>query len=160
MESYQRVHPSIENRNNNLNYIIMKTVFASSLLLILLQLPAFSQNRICGWDTGKIRSAKVEYTFRNQEKESQCFTERNDMDAILSFLKSVNFRTLNSANLDSLQEDHSREYIISFEGQRDQVYLYTHSACIGKTSFLINPEVIRDFEGLIKGLMEQGQSKL
>lgn len=128
----------------------MKTMIISTLFLLFLQMALFSQNRICGWDTEKITAIEVEYSFPDHEKEAYLFNASDDMDRIISFLKNVDFRELNSSNLDSLEENHPCAYRISFQGQRDQVYLYKHSACIGKTSFLINQDVIRDFEILIK----------
>ena len=77
------------------------------------------------------------------------------MDTIISFLKKVDFRELNSSNLDSLDENHDLEYKISFQGQRDQVYLLKHSACIGKTSFIIDQDVTDDFGMLIRELLEK-----
>ena len=133
----------------------MKTIITSFLLVFLFQFSVFSQNRICGWGTEKINSIEVKFTSLNNEKEINVFNTRQEMDAIISFLKEVDFRILNSSNLDSLkQNDDDMEYKIFFQGQRDQVYLLKHSACIGKTSFLINQNVIQDFNALIKALVE------
>jgi hypothetical protein len=133
----------------------MKTIVISVLLVFSFHLNIFPQNRICGWETEKITSVEVEFTSPNNEKEINVFNARHDMDTIISFLKNVDFRTLNSSNLDSLeQNDDDLEYKISFQGQRDQVYLLKHSACIGKTSFLIDQNVIQDFDTLIQELVE------
>jgi hypothetical protein len=133
----------------------MKTIIISIFLVFLFQLSVFSQNRICGWETEKITSIEVEFTSSNNEKEINLFNARQDMDTIISFLKDVDFRELNSSNLDSLkQNDDDKEYKILFQGQRDQVYLLKHSACIGKTSFLINQNVIQDFATLIQELVK------
>ena len=132
----------------------MKTIILSIILVSLFQFHALSQNRICGWDTEKITSIEVEFTSPNNEKDVNVFNDSRDLDAIISFLKNVNFRDLNSSNMDSLKLNDEREYKISFKGQRDQVYLLKHSACIGKTSFLINKDVIRDFDSLIQELAD------
>lgn len=134
----------------------MKTIITSFFLVFLFQLSVFSQNRICGWETEKIKSIEVKFTSPNNENEINVFNTRQEMDTIISFLKKVDFRILNSSNLDSLeQNDDDMEYKIFFQGQRDQVYLLKHSACIGKTSFLINQNVIQDFNALIKALVEK-----
>jgi len=80
------------------------------------------------------------------------FDKHSEIDKIMTFLKNVDFRVLNSSNRDSLDMDNDKEYRIYFKGQRDQVYLQTHSACIGKTSFLINPDVTMNFSALIQEL--------
>jgi len=95
----------------------MKTIIISTIFTCVLQMSVFSENRICEWDTEKISSIEVKLTKLNFEKEVITLIENHDMDVI-----------------------------ISFEGQRDQVYLYKQSACIGKTSFIINQKVIQEFE--------------
>lgn len=130
----------------------MKTKTISLMILLGLQISVFSQNRISGWDSEKITSIKVEFTHTDHQNEINIFDARSDMDKILSFLKNVDFRSLNSSNKDSLDIHNEQEYKISFTGQRDQVYLQRHSASIGKTSFLINQNVIKDFRILIQGL--------
>ncbi len=132
----------------------MKAIIITVLLVYSFHLNVFSQNRIWGWETEKITSIEVEFTSPNNEKEINVFNASHDMDKIISFLKKVDFRELNSSNIDSLKQNHYPEYKISFQGQRDQVYLFTHSAFIGKTSFLINQNVIKDFETLIKALVK------
>lgn len=135
----------------------MKTIIISILFIFFIQVSVFSQNRIAGWDTNKISAVTIEFTCLKHEKVMNTFNESHDIDAIISFLKSVKFNELNSSNLDSLEENHKLSYKISFIGQRDQVYLYKHSACIGKTSFLINKNVIKDFEILVNDLVKQRQ---
>jgi len=132
----------------------MKTLITSIVFFLLLQISVFAQNRICGWDTEKISSIEVRFTSPDIEKDTNVFNAKSDMDAIISFLKKVEFRELNSSNLDSLDQDNDSGYKISFQGQRDQVYLLNHSASIGKTSFIIDQNVIKDFTGLIQELVE------
>lgn len=132
----------------------MKAIVISVILVFTFHLNIFSQNRICGWETEKITSIEVEFTSSNNKKEINVFNASHDMDKIISFLKNVDFRELNSSNLDSLEENHDLEYRISFQGQRDQVYLQKYSACIGKTSFIINQNVIQDFATLIQELVK------
>lgn len=130
----------------------MKTMIASIVILLGIQISVFSQNRICEWQTEKITSIKVEFSYQDHQKEINIFKDPADMDKILFFLKNVDFRTLNSSNRDSLEITNDVEYKISFTNQRDQVYLHMHYASIGKTSFLINQNVIKDFSNLIREL--------
>jgi len=124
----------------------------SLLTGLLVPVAAFPQNRICGWETEKITSVEIEITYPDDERETGIFNEQQDLDPIISFLKNVDFRSLDSSNLDSLRRNVGPEFKIVFQGQRDQVYLYRHSACIGKTSFLVDPSVIHDFGILIDKL--------
>ena len=110
----------------------------------------FSQNRIHGWDIEKISSIQVEFTSSNNEKEIQILDTRKDIDKIISFLKNVDFREPGDSNSDVLDQTNKGGYKIIFHGQRDQVYLFENSAFIGKTSFLIDKEVIGDFRKLLE----------
>ena len=130
----------------------MKTILFSLFVLQTFYPANFGQNRICEWDTEKIIEIRVEYKTKNAEALIYDFKLKTDLDAILSFLKKVEFREVNSSNMDLLEDHPVKEYKISFTGQRDQVYLYGHSACVGKTSFLIDEKVSRDFNNLVKKL--------
>lgn len=133
----------------------MKTIIISTIILLLHQMSVFTQNRICGWDIENISAIEIEYSFPDHEKELYLFNKSKDMEKIISFLKNVNFIELNSSNVDSLEINHDLEYKISFKGQRDRVYLCEKAASIGKTSFLLDPNVIREFKLLLNAIIEQ-----
>ncbi|MEZ5070714.1 MAG: hypothetical protein R2751_07050 [Bacteroidales bacterium] len=124
----------------------MKHTRIALILGLCLPLAVSAQNRISGWDTDKITSAEVQFSVPDVETTSFSFQERTDLDVILSFLKGVEFRPWEP---DSLVAPEDRECHIVFQGQRDQVYLWSRSACIGKTSFGIDLSVLSDFEDLV-----------
>lgn len=132
----------------------MKSIMIALLLVLPVHLNLFSQNRICGWETEKITSIEVEFTFPDNETEINAFDDRSEMTTILSFLKNVEFIELDDSNKDLLEQGSDLKCIISFQGQRDQVYLFKHYAHIGKTTFIIDPEVINDFDNIIDVLAE------
>ena len=127
------------------------------LLLIVsgLTMSLFSQNRICGWETDKITSVAIEFTHPDQEKKMNIFNLQHDIDSIIFFLKEVEFRSFDRSSTGSPDLKDDLECKITFQGQRDQVYLFRHHAFIGKTSFLIDPGVFEDFESLIIHLTHQ-----
>ena len=90
----------------------MKAIVIIVLLVFSFHLNIFSQNRICGWETEKITSIEVEFKSPNNEKEIKVFNDSHDMETIISFLKKVDFRTLNSSNMDSLEQNHDLEYTL------------------------------------------------
>jgi len=135
----------------------MKTLVFVFLIISYIDMNGFSQNRIHGWDIEKITSIKVEFTSSNNEKEIQILDTRQDMDKVISFLKNVDFRELGDSNPDVPEQNNSLRYKIVFEGQRDQVYLFKNSAFIGKTSFLIDKEVIGEFRMLLEELQDKIQ---
>lgn len=132
----------------------MKSILIAVLMVLPLHLNVFSQNRICGWETEKITSIEIEFTFPNNETEINVFNDRSEMNTILSFLKNVEFRTLDNSNMDVLKQGNDLKWKISFQGQRDQVYLFKNFAHIGKTTFIIDPKVIDGFDTLIDVLTE------
>ena len=112
----------------------------------------YAQNRNHSWDTGKITSVTVELTSPDDKTSVQVFNEKSEVQAILSFLKEVDFKE-NTGRTLKVKEPVSKEYgKILFKGQRDQVYLFRKIAYIGKTTFLIEPSVLKSFEQMLKKL--------
>ncbi len=136
----------------------MKTLVFLFLIICCAILNGFSQNRIHGWEIEKITSIQVEFTSPDNEIEIQIFNTNQDMDKIISFLKNVEFRELDGSNLDTQEQSNNWWCKIIFQGQRDQVYLFNNSACIGKTSFIIDNKVTGDFRNLIEELKIKKQA--
>jgi hypothetical protein len=130
----------------------MKKFIIVFLTLLISGITGFAQNRIHAWDVEKITSIRVEFTSPEDETEILLFDTRQDMDTILSFLKNVEFRELNGNRIDTEEETKNGSCKIVFQGQRDQVYLFSHSAFIGKTTFLIDTGVLGAFRILVEAL--------
>ena len=135
----------------------MKTLVFVFLISFYSSMNGFAQNRIHGWEIEKITSIQVELTSPNDETEIQIFNTRQDIDTIISFLKNVDFRELEGNSIDTEEQMNNWSCKIIFRGQRDQVYLYKKSACIGKTSFIIDNNVIEDFRIMVKKLLITAQ---
>lgn len=136
----------------------MKPLMIYMLIAASFLVNTSAQNRICGWDSGQITAIEVEFNDPDTEMRVAVFRDSLCMDAILSFLREVDFRQLDASGPDSPEQNDGMKCRIVFQGQRDQVYLYRHSACIGKTSFIIDPGVILQFETLIDGLTKDSHS--
>ena len=135
----------------------MKTLVFVILIGICSTINGYAQNRIHGWETEKIISIRIELTSPDDETGIHIFNTKQDIDTIISFLKKVDFRELDGNSLDTEEQLNNWRSRIIFQGQRDQVYLFEKSACIGKTSFLINRNVINDFRNMVKGLSTKGE---
>jgi hypothetical protein len=131
----------------------MKTLVFVVLISFYSSMNGFSQNRIHGWEIDKITSIQVELTSPDDESEIHIFNTKQDVDTIISFLKNVDFRELEGNSIDADEQMNNWSCKIIFRGQRDQVYLYKKSGCIGKTSFLIDDNVITDFRIIVKELL-------
>ena len=131
----------------------MKTLVFVFLIIFYSSMNGFSQNRIHGWEIEKITSIQVEFTSPNNEIEIHIFNTKQDIDTIISFLKNVEFRELGGNNIDTKGQTNNWRCKIIFQGQRDQVFLYKNSACIGKTTFLIDNNVIGDFRTKVAELL-------
>lgn len=136
----------------NKNEIKMKTLVSVFLIIFCLSMNGYSQNRIHGWDIEKITLIRIEFSSPNNEQEIQVFNTKQDIDKIISFLKNVEFKEIVDSDIDAFEQPNNQRYTIVFQGQRDQVYLFENSACIGKTSFIIDNKVIEDFGNLVKEL--------
>jgi len=134
----------------------MKTLALLILISICSALNGFAQNRIHGWDREKITSVRVELTSPDDITEIQIFSKTKDIDTILTFLKSVAFKDFDAESYAPEKQIGSWKYRMIFQGQHDQVYLYKGSACIGKTTFIIDDKVIEEFRILMENI---GQNK-
>ena len=130
----------------------MKTLIFVFLIILCSSMNGFSQNRIHGWEIEKITSIQVEFTSPINEIEIQILNTKQDIDKIISFLKNVEFRELGGSDIYAQEQTNNWRCKIIFQGQRDQVFLFQNSACIGKTTFLIDSNVIGDFRNLIEEL--------
>ena len=132
----------------------MKTSAILFLAVFLSGLNSQAQNRIHGWDIDKISSITVELTSPANETNILVFNSRQDIESIMTFLKNVEFRELNGSSLDPEDQKSNWKSKIVFHGQRDQVYLYKNSASIGKTSFLIDHDVIDEFRTILEQIQQ------
>ena len=135
----------------------MKALVFVFLIGFCSSMNGFAQNRIHGWNIEKITSIQVELTSPNDETEVHIFSSKKDIDTIISFLKNVDFRELDGNSIDTEEQMNNWRSKIVFQGQRDQVYLNKNSACIGKTSFIIDKNVIEDFRTMVKNLLITSQ---
>ena len=135
----------------------MKTLVFVFLISFCSSMNGFAQNRIHGWEIEKITSVRVELTSPNDETEIHIFNTKQAIDTIISFLKNVDFRELEGNSIDTEEQMNNWRCKIIFRGQRDQVYLYKKSGCIGKTSFLIDNNVVEDFRIIVKELLIKAQ---
>ena len=133
----------------------MKALVFVFLIGFCSSMNGFAQNRIHGWNIEKITSIQVELTSPDDESEIHIFNTKQDIETIISFLKDVDFRDLEGNSIDTDEQMNNWRCKIIFRGQRDQVYLYKKSGSIGKTSFLIDDNVIKDFRIIVKELLNK-----
>ncbi|GAP44376.1 hypothetical protein TBC1_12180 [Lentimicrobium saccharophilum] len=135
----------------------MKALVFVFLIIFYSGMNGIAQNRIQGWNTEKITSIQVELTSPDSETEIYIFNTKQDIDTIISFLKNIDFRELNGNSIDAEVQKNNWKCKIVFQGQRDQVYLYKKSGCVGKTSFLIDDNVIENFRIMVEELLSKAQ---
>ena len=108
-----------------------------------------SQNRINDWDIDKITQIQIENKTAENKIETIKFSERGTIDFVFSYLKQIDFKTIDNLSFDKNDVLNRWIYKISFQGQRDQVLLCQDYATIGKTIFSIDNKVITDFGTLL-----------
>lgn len=127
----------------------MKTLALHLLISLCVNYNGISQNRMANWDLEKITSIQVEIKAGNGKIDRKVFDEKQRIEEIMNFLKEVDFKEFTDS--DARDFDSAEwKYKIVFTGHRDQVYLFKNYAFIGKTTFFINKDVIKDFRKLIK----------
>lgn len=135
----------------------MKALVFVFLISFCSSMNGFAQNRIHGWEIEKITSIRIELTSPDDVTEVYTFNSKADIDTIISFLKNVDFKELEGHSIDAEEQLHNWSSRLVFQGQRDQVYLFKGSACIGKTSFIIDGNVIEDFRIMVNKLLATSQ---
>jgi len=128
----------------------MKPLAIVFVIILFCSMKTFSQNRISVWEIEKITSIQVEFKTPNNEKKIEIFKTKLEIDKIMSFLISVEFKDFGDSEIDKQGERDNWKCKIEFEGQRDHVYLFENFAFIGKSSFLIDRGVIEDFRKVIE----------
>jgi len=128
----------------------MKPLVIVFVIISFCSMKTFSQNRISTWEIEKITSIQVEFKTTSNVKKIETFKTKLEIDEIMSFLISLEFKDFGDSEIDKQGERDNWKYKIDFEGQRDQVYLFENFAFIGKSSFLIDRGVIEDFRKVIE----------
>ena len=78
-----------------------------------------SQNRINDWDIDKITQIQIENKTAENKTVTVEFNERGTIDFIFSYLKQIDFKTIDNLNFDKDDVLNRWVYKISFQGQRD-----------------------------------------
>ena len=123
----------------------MKTKAFLMAILSIIFIKGNSQNRINDWDIDKITQIQIENKTSENKIETIKFSERGTMDFVFSYLKQIDFKTIDNLSFDKNDVLNRWIYKITFQGQRDQVLLCQDYATIGKTIFSIDNKVITDF---------------
>ena len=127
----------------------MKTKSFLMAILSIIFINGNSQNRINDWDIDKITQIQIENKTEENKIETIKFSERGTMDFVFSYLKQIDFKTIENLSFDKNDVLNRWIYKITFQGQRDQVLLCQDYATIGKTIFSIDNKVITNFGTLL-----------
>ena len=127
----------------------MKTKTLLMAIFSIFFIKGNSQNRINDWDIDKITQIQIENKTAENKTVTVEFNERGTIDFIFSYLKQIDFKTIDNLNFDKDDVLNRWVYKISFQGQRDQVLLCQDYASIGKTVFSIDNKVVTDFGTLL-----------
>ncbi len=132
----------------------MKPIVIVLIIISITSINGISQNRIKDWNIEKITSVQVEVK-TSRESDKQIFNNETEINRIVAFLKSVEFKEIDNENIISQIKKNSWSYRISFKDQKDQVYLFDNLAFIGRSSFKIDPTVNNDFGKLLEKLQQK-----
>ncbi|MFH1051534.1 MAG: hypothetical protein V1779_11480 [bacterium] len=125
-------------------------IFALILAFITLSsMGVISQNRINSWDIGKISLIQIEIRTNDEKIDTLKIDNRKRIDSIFTFLKQIDFKTIESKEIDKNQILKHWWFRVSFVGNREQIWFCDEFATIGKTLFSIDRNVIRKFKKLV-----------
>ena len=124
----------------------MKTLFCVFIVISIYHLNGFSQNRIENWEIEEITSIHVEIKSSGDEIKIETFSSKSEIERIITFLRGVEFIDYDAYNTSANSDTNTWKYRMKFQGQRDQIYLLSNYAFIGKSRFTIDVNVIIEFE--------------
>jgi len=110
----------------------------------------YSQNRIKSWNINEISSIHVEINSPDAKIESLDFNDRSEISVIIDYLSDIELKDFKGTQLNYSNKDYFIKIIC--KGQHDQIYLYERLALVGKSSYLIDKEIVKKFENFIKNL--------
>jgi len=97
----------------------MKTKTLLMAIFSIFFIKGNSQNRINDWDIDKITQIQIENKTAENKTVTVEFNERGTIDFIFSYLKQIDFKTIDNLNFDKDDVLNRWVYKISFQGQRD-----------------------------------------
>lgn len=131
----------------------MKNPFPILVILLSVGLSAASQNRISSWDASGITEIRIETRYALDSALTLTLTSRPAIDKVMGFLRSIDFREYQAVvQTAEKKKPELWRYKLVFVGQQDEVYLFNRFAFIGKTRYLTDLSVVRDFQVLLEGL--------
>lgn len=136
----------------------MKTKAILMAIFSIIFIKGNSQNRMNDWDIDKITQIQIENKTSENKTETIKFSERGTIDFVFSYLKQIDFKTIDNLSFDKNDVLNRWIYRITFQGQRDQVLFCKEYATIGKTIFSIDNKVITDF-GILLATFKKGNNK-
>ena len=126
----------------------MKKMVFMIIVFSCFYMNVFSQNRLHTWDLSAISSIQIDIQTEDSKIDVKLYNDQEDIDKIMSFLLKVDFHAYNS-NEDSGKIKGDWQFRLTFKGQRDQIYLFNDYAFIGKSIYMIDDIVVKDFKDLI-----------
>ena len=123
------------------------------IIMLSIGMPAVSQNRIASWDAGKITEIRIETRYAIDSASSLTLTSGQAITKVMDFLRNVDFRE-HHVLVETAEKKKPEvwKYKLVFTGQRDEVYLFSTFAFIGKTRYTIDASVVSDFRRVLDRL--------
>ncbi|MCB2221985.1 MAG: DUF5301 domain-containing protein [Bacteroidetes bacterium] len=127
----------------------MKTKTIAVLLLTALFSSCNQPHRLDEWKSVKIPSIEVAMKQSAGNLSVIQINDEAEIKKIMDFLFNTRFKPYSgqSQNEQPLQEQWDVRLI--FKGQHDQIYLYKDHALIGKSIYLVKPNVLKGFQELM-----------
>jgi hypothetical protein len=131
----------------------MKTTTTTIILVCFFSLAILScnsQHCLEHWETEKISSIQVDLKLPDGNTDKLLINDKSKIKHVMDFLLSTNFKPVKDGSLKKALNIDQWTFRLIFKGQRDQIFLFEDFAFIGKTTYLIDENVLDDFKKLIQ----------
>ena len=130
----------------------MKKLILLFIAILFIMTSAISQTKLNKWDIEKIPSIKIEIQTPDFKIKTAEFSEKEQIEKIMTYLLAVEFKSPEGSDINFDEKKYEWRYRIICEGQRDQVYLFKEFAFIGKSTYVVDKAVLKDFKKLVNSL--------
>ncbi len=127
----------------------MKTTTFASTLLVMILMSCNGQHRLEHWKTNKISSIQMDIKQSDGNTDIILILDQSEIKKVMDFLLRTTFEPYAEEPLKELPSKDQWAIRLIFEDQRDQIFLFEEHAFIGKSTYLINKSVVKDFKKLI-----------
>jgi len=122
-----------------------KTTTFALVLMVIILMSCNDQHRLEHWNIDKITSIQVDVKQSDGIISMMLIDDQSEIKRVMDFLLRTEFEPSADESIKEISTKDKWAIRLILKGQRDQIFLYKDHAFIGKSNYLIDKDVLRDF---------------